>query len=83
MNPSNPTVGRSALLFAALISGFGLVLLATRASWRDGALWLAIGVFMACYGAISLDLFPVLRRAWLLIGLIAGGVAFWLVLMSL
>lgn len=82
LNPSNRTTGRSALLFAGLMLALGLFAGFVRQAWRDAALWFAVAVFMACYGAITLDLLPRLQRLLLGIGLLAAAAAFWLAFQS-
>ncbi len=75
-------MGRGALLFAALMLGFAIVLGAWQHAWRDAAFWLAIAVFMACYGMLIANMLPRLHRVLLVVGVIAGGSAFWLALQA-
>lgn len=82
LNPSNRTTGRSALLFAALMLGLGLFLGLARQAWRDAVLWLAIAAFMACYGTITLGVWPRLHKFLLGLGLIAAALAFWFALQA-
>ncbi len=81
-DPSRRTTGRGLLLFAAIMLGLGLLLGITRRAWQDAVLWLAIAVFMACYGVIMLGALPRLHRLLLIVGLLAGGVALWLALVT-
>jgi hypothetical protein len=83
LNPNDRTTGRGLLLFAALMLGLGLFAGAVRGAWRDAGLWLALAVFMACYGALLLDRLPQLRRLLLAVGLVAGALAFGLALLQL
>jgi hypothetical protein len=76
LNPLDPATGRSLLIFAAIIFGFGLFWGVTRQTWQDATLLLSIAVFMGCYGTIMLNALPRLHRWLLLIGLVAGGTAF-------
>ena len=79
---SNPTVGRGTLMFAALVFGLSIFLGLARGDWRAAIFWLAISRFMACYGALMLNVVPRLHRLLLIVGLLAGGVAFWLALQA-
>jgi hypothetical protein len=81
-DPSRRTTGRGLLLFAAIMLGLGLVLGVTQQAWQDAALWLAIAVFMACYGIIMLGVLQRLHRLLLIVGLLAGGTALWLALVT-
>ena len=81
-NPSNPAMGRGMLLFAVIALGLGLAVGVGRQAWREAALWLALAIFCACYGAITLNALPRLHRLLLIVGLAAGGVAFWLALQA-
>ncbi|HEX6288743.1 MAG TPA: hypothetical protein VFZ66_06105 [Herpetosiphonaceae bacterium] len=80
--PSNPTVGRGALLFAALMFGLSIFLGVARRDWREAIFWLAISLFMACYGGLMLNVVPQIHRLLLIVGLLAGGVAFWMALQA-
>lgn len=80
LNPDDPTTGRGLLLFAALMFGFGLFVGIGRAAWWDAAFWLSIAGFMACYGALMLDVLPGLQRMFLVLGLTSGGLALLLAL---
>ena len=75
LNPSDPTTGRGLLLFAGLMLGFGLFVGVTQQAWWDAAFWLSLAGFMACYGALMLDLLPRLQRLMLVLGLASGGLA--------
>jgi hypothetical protein len=79
-DPTPSTTGRGLLLFAALMLGLALFLGIVRQDWSNAGLWGAIAVFMACYGALTLDALPRLQRLLLIVGLLAGGVALWLAL---
>jgi hypothetical protein len=68
------------LLFAALMLGLAIFLGLGRQAWREAVFWLAIAVFMACYGALTLNALPQLHRLLLILGLAAGAIAFWLAL---
>lgn len=68
-------------MFAALVLGLS-IFLAVRRAWSDAALWLAVAIFMACYGTIQLDLLPRWRALLLGIGLVAGGAALLIALVS-
>jgi hypothetical protein len=68
------------LLFAALMLGLAIFLGLGRQAWREAIFWLAIAVFMACYGTLTLNTLPALHRLVLLLGLAAGMVAFGLAL---
>ncbi|GAC1357371.1 MAG: hypothetical protein NVSMB42_16410 [Herpetosiphon sp.] len=73
--PSTPALGRGMLLFGALMLGLALYLVWTH-QWLNAGLWLTVAVFSGCYGAIvSLP-----HRRWdkllLLVGLLAGVIAF-------
>lgn len=62
------------LLFAVLVGGLGVYILATR-EWLQGSLWLGIGILSGCYGLLLRE-----GRArwdrWLLgVGLAAGVIA--------
>lgn len=81
MNPSNPTLGRGLLLFAALIGGLSAVL-AVQGSWRDAALWFAVSIVAACYGLITLNWLQGQQRWLLVLGLAAGVTAFGLALQA-
>lgn len=80
LNPSNPTLGRGLLLFAALLLGLSGYLAAVEGlpfgRWQDAAMWLAVAVFMACYGLITLGALARWHRSLLLLGFAAGAVAF-------
>ncbi len=75
LNPSNPTTGRGLLLFAGLMLGFGLFVGVGQHAWWDAAFWLSLAGFMACYGALMLDVLPQLQRLLLVLGLASGGLA--------
>lgn len=81
-NPSNTAMGRGMLLFAAIAAGLGIVVGVGQQSWRDAIFWLALAIFSACYGAITLNAWPRLQRLLLILGLAAGGVVFWLALQA-
>jgi uncharacterized membrane protein len=81
IGPSHPG-GRAMLLFAALMLGLAIFLGVGRQSWREAAFWLAIAVFMGCYGALTLNALPRLHRLLLIAGLVAGAVAFGLALQA-
>lgn len=80
LNPSNPTLGRGLLLFAALLLGLSGYLAAVEGlpfgRWHDAGMWLAVAIFMACYGLITLGALERWHRLLLLLGFVAGGVAF-------
>jgi hypothetical protein len=82
-NPPGASTGKSILVFAAIMLGVGLWTGLGRQAWADATLWIAIAVFLACYGAISADLLPQFRRALLAAGLLAGGLAFGLALRTM
>jgi hypothetical protein len=75
LNPSDPTVGRGLVLFAAIMFAFS-IFLATRGAWQDASLWSTVSIFLACFGLITLDWLPRLRRLFLVVGLTAGIAAF-------
>lgn len=80
LNPSSRGIGHGLFVFAVL--GIGLsAFLAYRQSWGEAALWLAAAIFLACFGAVQLDLAPRHRTLWLVLGLIAGVIA-WLIALS-
>ena len=81
-NPSNPVMGRGMLLFAVIALGLGIAVGVERQAWREAILWLGLAIFCACYGAITLNALPRLHRLLLIVGLAAGGVAFWLALQA-
>ena len=81
-DPSNPGMGRGMLLFAAIALGLALVVGFGQQSWRGAAFWLALAIFAACYGALLLGVLPRFQRLFLIVGLAAGGVAFWLALQA-
>ncbi len=81
-DPSRRTTGRGLLLFAIIMLGLGIFLGITQQAWRDAALWIAISIFMACYGIIMLGALQRLHRLLLIIGLLAGGAALWLALVT-
>lgn len=80
LNPSNPTLGRGLLLFAALLLGLSGYLAAVEwlpfGRWHDAVMWLAVAIFMACYGLITLGALERWHRLLLLIGFAAGAAAF-------
>ncbi|MBA3945748.1 MAG: hypothetical protein H0X37_14415 [Herpetosiphonaceae bacterium] len=77
--PTTPTMGRGMLLFAALIFALGLYLLVSR-QWLNAGLWLAIAVFMSCYGTLMSARSSRWDKALLGIATLAGLVAFGLVI---
>ena len=81
-NPSNPAMGRGMLLFAAIAAGLGIVVGVGQQSWRDAIFWLGLAIFTASYGMITLNALPRLQRPLLIVGLVAGGVVFWLALQA-
>lgn len=81
-DPSRRTTGRGLLLFAIIMLGLAIFLGVRQQAWQDAALWLAISIFMACYGIIMLGTLQRLHRLLLIIGLLAGGAALWLALMA-
>jgi hypothetical protein len=80
-DPMDRTTGRGMLLLAVLLAGLS-VFLAVRQTWRDAGLWLSAAIFLACYGAVQLDLLPRWRKLWLALGLLAGAAAFVIVLLN-
>lgn len=82
MNPSNQTLGRGLLLFAALMLGLsgylGMVQGARLGQWRDAGLWLAVAIFMACHGLITLGVWARWQRLLLLLGFASGAAALWI-----
>lgn len=78
LNPLDPATGKGMLIFAGFLGALALVLGFGRNAWRDAALWLALAVVLACYGSIVLNQLPRLHRWLLILGLVAGGIAFWL-----
>ncbi len=80
-DPMDRTTGRGLLLLAGLLAGLS-AFLAVQQTWRDASLWLSAAVFLACYGAVQLDLLPRWRKAWLALGLLAGAAAFVIVLLN-
>ncbi len=72
----DPTTGRGMLLFAAIMFGFGLYVGISGPNWEGATLWLALAGFMGCFGALMLNLLPRLHRALLVVGFIAGALAF-------
>ncbi len=80
-DPMDRTTGRGLLLLAGLLAGLS-AFLAVQQTWRDAGLWLSAAVFLACYGAVQLDLLPRWRKAWLALGLLAGAAAFVIVLLN-
>lgn len=81
LNPMDRTTGRGLVLFAVLLAGLS-AFLAVRQAWSDAAVWLAVAIFLACYGMIQLNLLPRWRKAWLALGLAAGIAAFAIVLFA-
>lgn len=81
-NPSNPATGRGLLLFALFLTGLGLFLGLARGQWQEAGMWIALAIFLGCYGAITLDLLPRFHRLLLVIGFAAGGIAFVLALIG-
>jgi MFS-type transporter involved in bile tolerance (Atg22 family) len=77
LEPSDPTIGRGALLFAALMFGFAIFLGWWRHAWHDALFWFAIAVFIGSYGMLMTHWMPRLHQWLLIVGLIAGGIAFW------
>lgn len=71
----SPAMGRAMLLFAVLIGGLGLYILATR-EWLQGGFWLAVGVFVGCYGLVLRERHARWDRWVLGVGLAAGVIAF-------
>ena len=80
-DPMDRITGRGMLLLAVLLAGLS-VFLAVRQTWRDAGLWLSAAIFLACYGAVQLDLLPRWRKLWLALGLLAGAAAFVIVLLN-
>lgn len=70
------------LLFAVIALGLALSMGFGQQSWRGAAFWLAIATFTACYGWLILGALPRLQRLLVIVGLAAGGVAFWLALQA-
>lgn len=73
--PPTPVMGRGMLLFAALVGGLGIFLLAGR-DWRNGGLWLSVAIFLGCYGLLMGDHLMRWNKALLVVGGMAGVVAF-------
>ena len=78
INPGDPATGKGLLIFAGFLGVLASVLGFGRGAWRDAALWLALAVVLACYGAIILNLLPHFQRWLLILGIVAGGIALWL-----
>ena len=64
------------LLFAIIVFSLGLWTAFGLGSWANAGLWLSLGVFLSCFSAILGDRLVRLHRLLLVIGLIAGIVAF-------
>lgn len=79
LRPSDRTLGRGLLLFAALMLGLSVYLGVVQGlrlgRWQDALLWLAVAIFMACHGLITLGALPRWQRLLLVVGLVAGVVA--------
>lgn len=83
LDPSNLAFGRALLLFAALLGALSLYLGAIDGTQPHEAIfWLALALFMACYGLIQLGALPRLQPVWLVLGLAAGVVAVCLALLG-
>ncbi len=74
-----PTMGRGMLLFAALIFALSVYLLITR-QWLNGSLWLALAVFMSCYGTLVSARSSRWDKVLLGLGVVAGLLALGLVI---
>ncbi|CAA9294858.1 MAG: hypothetical protein AVDCRST_MAG26-4376 [uncultured Chloroflexia bacterium] len=73
--PELPT-GRGMLLFAAITFALALWMSVGNGDWAGAGLWYALSVFLGCYGAMMGGAPERWHRALLVVGLVAGVVAF-------
>lgn len=78
--PPDTQTGRGMLLFAAIAFVLALWMSLGRSDWPGSALWFAVAIFLACYGAMLAGAPLRWQRGLLLLGLVAGVAAFLLAL---
>jgi hypothetical protein len=74
--PPDQSMGRGMLLFAGLVTILALWMSLGRGDWDQAALWYALAIFFACYGALLTGAGERWHRPLLGLGLIAGLIAF-------
>ncbi len=74
--PPEVHTGRGMLLFAAITFGLALWISIGGGDWTGAGLWYALSVFLGCYGAMMGGASERWHRALLVVGLVAGVVAF-------
>jgi asparagine N-glycosylation enzyme membrane subunit Stt3 len=74
--PPDKQMGRGMWLFAALMLVLALWMSLGRGEWSDAVLWYGVAIFCACFGGLLGDVREQWHRPLLVIGLIAGVVAF-------
>ncbi len=68
--------GRPILFFAAIVLVLALWMSLGNGQWLDSALWYALAACLACYGILMSNVADRWNRPVLVIGLLAGVVAF-------
>lgn len=78
--PPDRQTGRGMLLFAAFTAVLALWMSLGRGEWAASALWYAVTIFLASYGGLLGGAPERWHRHLLLVGLVAGVLAFGLAL---
>ena len=78
--PPDTQTGRGMLLFAAIVLFLALWMSFGRGQWVEAALWYAVAAFLACYGALMGGAPERWHRLLMMLGLVAGVIAFGLAL---
>ena len=74
--PPEMQSGRGMLFFAAVTLLLALWMSIGRGDWSGAGLWYALSVFLGCYGAMTGGAAERWHRPLLVVGLVAGVVAF-------
>jgi hypothetical protein len=69
-------MGRGMLLFGALMLVLACWMSLGRGEWRDAVMWFALAIFFGSYGGLLGGASERWHRPLLVLGLVAGGVAF-------
>ena len=74
--PPDTQMGRGMLLFGALMLMLAFWMSLGRGEWRDSVMWFALAIFFGSYGGLLGGASERWHRPLLLLGLVAGSVAF-------
>lgn len=72
----NTQTGRAMLISAVLVLALALWMSLGDGRWLDASLYYALAIVFACYGALLSEVAPRWNRLLVIVGLLAGVVAF-------